>query len=44
MPWQRAASEGVTERRSGLTPTELLVVVLVAVVALAIAVPVMLTR
>jgi Tfp pilus assembly protein FimT len=37
-PWQRTAT---TEQRSGLTPTELLVVVLVLLVALAIAVPVM---
>jgi Tfp pilus assembly protein FimT len=33
-----------TEQREGLTPTELLVVVLVLVVALAIALPVMLSH
>jgi Tfp pilus assembly protein FimT len=37
MPWRRTGND---EPRDGLTPTELLVVVLVAVVALAIAVPV----
>jgi Tfp pilus assembly protein FimT len=41
VPWQRTAS---TEPRDGLTPTELLVVVLVLIVALAIAVPVLLNR
>jgi competence protein ComGC len=39
MPWQAA-----TEERDGLTWTELLVVVLVLVVALAIVVPVILSR
>jgi Tfp pilus assembly protein FimT len=41
-PWQRTAT--TTESRDGLTPTELLVVILVLVVALAIAVPVLLNR
>ncbi len=38
-PWQRTATE---QQRDGLTPTELMVVVLVLLVALAIAVPVLL--
>jgi|GEM_PF-3127247 len=42
-PWQRSAT--TTEpAQSGLTPAELLVVVLVLLVALAIAVPVMLSN
>jgi hypothetical protein len=40
-PWQRTAT---TERRNGLTPQELAVVVIVLIVALAIAVPVLLNR
>jgi Tfp pilus assembly protein FimT len=42
VPWQRDAA--TDQPRDGLTPQELLVVIVVLVVALAIAVPVLLNR